>query len=151
MKRTSLPVATGLLVGAAFLLLLPGCYTNGPVRSTGYQGRASGHSEVAVTYEDDYDYYPGYEIYYSRNRHEYVYRNGNAWVRRPQPGGVSLDVLLASPAVRVDFRDAPELHHDTVVRTYPKNWKSPENKGEVKQEKKDQKDDEKDQRKDDHR
>jgi hypothetical protein len=143
MKRTLFPVTTGLLAGAAFLLLLSGCYTNGSVRSTGYQGRAAGHSEVAVTYEDDFDYYPGYEVYYSRNRNEYVYRDGNAWVRRPQPNGVSLDVLLASPAVRMDFRDAPELHHDTVVRSYPKNWKRPESKGEVKQDKTDQKDDNK--------
>ena len=78
--------------------------------------------------EDDYDYYPGYEVYYARNRHEYVYREGNAWVHRPQPPGVSANVLLAAPSVRVDFHDSPERHHDAVVRSYPKNWHQPDDK-----------------------
>jgi hypothetical protein len=78
-----------------------------------------------VVYQDDYDYYPGYEVYYSRTRREYVYRDGNAWVRRPQPRGISEIELRRAPSVRVDFHDAPEQHHSTVIRTYPRNWTPP--------------------------
>ena len=156
MKRNS-SVTAGLLTGTALLLLASGCYTEVSSRRTGYSGRTT------VMFEDDYDYYPGYEVYYSRSRHEYVYRDGNTWVRRPQPSGVSVEILLAAPSVRMDFRDAPELHNDTVVRSYPRNWKRPDSKAEVKQEKKaevkqeqkdernekkDRKDDDKDDRKD---
>lgn len=151
MKIISSAGATGLLAGTALLLLLAGCYTADSGRRTGYQGRARGQAEVTVVYADDYDYYPGYETYYSRSRHEYVYRDGGAWVHRPQPNGVSLEVLLAAPSVRMDFRDSPEQHHDTVVRSYPKNWQRPENKRDDKSDKKDRKDDGKDDRKDDHR
>ena len=81
--------------------------------------------QTVVVYQDDYDYYPGYEIYYSRNRREYVYRDGRRWVRSSAPRGVSLQVLAASPSVRVDFRDSPEYHHARIVQTYPRNWAPP--------------------------
>jgi hypothetical protein len=82
----------------------------------------------ATVAQDDYDYYPGYEVYYSRNQHEYVYRDGNSWVRRPQPRGITVEALFASPSVRVDFHDSPERHHNEVVRNYPRNWKRPDDK-----------------------
>jgi hypothetical protein len=31
-------------------------------------------------------------------------------------------VFFAAPSVRLDFRDSPEQHHATVVRSYPKTW-----------------------------
>ena len=107
----------GFMAGTIFLAAFTGCVVDGP----------GGHAQVQTTavYQDDYDYYPGYETYYSRNRHEYVYRDGNAWVRRPAPKGVTPEVLVGSPSVRVDFHDSPERHHDTVVKSYPKTWKSP--------------------------
>ena len=108
-----------LLAGATFLAVLTGCMVD---NSSGYQG----HAQTTVTFEDDYDYYPGYETYYSRNRHEYVYREGNVWVRRPEPRGVSASVFLAAPSVRLDFHDSPEQHHRTVIQSYPKTWKRPE-------------------------
>lgn len=95
---------------------------DGSHRGRGYQSGPAVQVQAGVTFEDDYDYYPGYETYYSRSRREFVYRDGNAWVRRPEPRGISVGVLLAAPAVRMTFRDAPEKHHETVVRTYPKNW-----------------------------
>jgi hypothetical protein len=81
--------------------------------------------ESAVVLEDDYVYYPGYQVYYGSNRRQYVYREGRAWVSRPTPPRVSVEVLFGSPSVRLDFRDAPAAHHATVVRTYPKNWPPP--------------------------
>lgn len=132
-KISSLAAATGVLAGAA-LLLLTGCETDGSARVTLSGDRPHGYGTATVIIEDDYDYYPGYEVYYSRNRREYVYRDGNSWVRRSQPSGVSINVLLAAPSVRVDFRDSPERHHDSVVRSYPRNWSRPDAKVVVRQE-----------------
>ena len=118
----------GTLIGAALLVALAGCVSDGSFQSRGYNSRPTAQVSSSVTFEDDYDYFPGYETYYSRSRHEYVYRDGGRWVRRPEPLHVSLSLLLASPSVRMDFRDAPERHHRTVVRNYPKNW-SPRDAG----------------------
>ena len=82
------------------------------------------HAAPAPVYveEADYVYYPSYEVYYSHSRHQYIYRDGRSWVSRPSPPRVSVDVLFASPSVRLDFRDAPSRHHSTVVRQYPRHW-----------------------------
>jgi hypothetical protein len=73
--------------------------------------------------QDDYVYYPSYGIYYSGSRHQYASLEGGAWISEPAPRGVSVDVLLASPSVRMDFHDSPANHHAAVARQYPKNWK----------------------------
>ena len=107
----------GFVLGAVLLVTLTGCvgYVNGP--------RAGIYAEPQVfVAQDDYVYYPGYEVYYSSSRHQYAYREGNAWVARPAPRGVSVNVLLASPSVRMDFHDSPAQHHAAVVKQYPKNW-----------------------------
>jgi hypothetical protein len=83
------------------------------------------HVQTGVVVEGDYMYYPGYEVYYSGSTRQYVYLEGSAWVSRPAPPRVSVDVLFASPSVRLDFRDAPASHHATVVQTYPKTWTPP--------------------------
>lgn len=70
-------------------------------------------------------YYPNYEVYYGRNHRQYVYRDGNAWVSRPVPAGVQVDMLLTSPSVRVNFHDPPARHHSAIARTYPRNWVQP--------------------------
>ena len=131
----------GLILATALLAALTGCLVGESGRRGGYpavQARAT------VVIQDDYEYYPGYETYYSRNRHEFVYRDGNAWVRRPEPRGVTASVLLAAPSVRLDFHDAPEQHHTSVVRNYPKNWTPPGgNHGPKDDRKPDKKDDKK--------
>jgi hypothetical protein len=81
--------------------------------------------EAAVVVQDDYTYYPGYQVYYSNSRRHYVYLEGRSWVSRPTPPHVSVDVLFASPSVRLDFHDAPAIHHATVVQQYPKHWSPP--------------------------
>ena len=110
----------GFMLGAVLLGTLTGCvgYVDGP--RAGYYAEPS----VAVV-QDDYVYYPGYEVYYSSSRHQYAYREGSAWVSRPAPRGVSVNVLLASPSVRMDFHDSPAQHHAAIVRQYPKNWAPP--------------------------
>jgi hypothetical protein len=110
----------GFVLGAVLLVTLTGCvgYVEGP--------RAGIYAEPQVfVAQDDYVYYPGYECYYSVSRRQYAYREGNAWVARPAPRGVSVNVLLASPSVRMDFHDSPAQHHAAVVQKYPRNWAPP--------------------------
>lgn len=116
-----LPRWTARLSGPVGLLALltSGCAYETPRGATVYR-----QPEPVVVYvQDDYVYYPQYEVYYSNSRHQYGYRDGNAWAWRPAPSHVSLNVLVASPSVRMDFHDSPEQHHAAVVRSYPRNWK----------------------------
>ena len=118
MNIKSLFLKAGFMFGAVLLVTLTGCvgYVEGP--SAGVQVQP-----YAFAVQDDYVYYPNYECYYSVSRHQYAYREGNAWVARPAPRGVRVDVLMASPSVRMDFHDSPAQHHAAVVKQYPKNWK----------------------------
>lgn len=113
----------GLAVAAACLVTLTGCvgYVDGP--------RAGVYVEPAVQVDagfvgqDDYVYYPGYQMYYGSRSHRWYDREGSSWVAHPAPRGVSVEVLHSSPSVRMDFHDSPANHHTTVVQQYPKNWK----------------------------
>jgi hypothetical protein len=112
----------GLVLCAALLGTLAGCvgYVDRPAQGSAYD-------EPAATFlvQDDYVYYPNYECYYSVSRQQYAYREGNIWVARPAPPGVTVNVLQASPSVKMDFHDSPANHHAVVVQKYPKNWKPP--------------------------
>jgi hypothetical protein len=112
----------GFVLGAVLLGTLTGCvgYVDGP-RAGVYA--APPVVETGVVVEDDYVYYPNYGVYYSSSRHQYAYLEGGAWVSRSAPRGVSVDVLQASPSVRMNFHDSPANHHAAVVQKYPKNWK----------------------------
>lgn len=120
-RKTAL-VSCVCVIGA-----LTGCvgYVEGPRQSRVYAQPQPVYVEAA---QDDYVYYPGYEIYYNRSRREYVYQDGRAWVTRPTPPRVSVDVLFSSPSVRLDFHDSPSAHHSTVVKQYPKHWAPPGHK-----------------------
>jgi hypothetical protein len=72
---------------------------------------------------DDYVYYPSYGIYYNSHRREYASLQGGAWVSQAAPSGVAVDVLQASPSVRMNFHDSPANHHAAIARQYPKTWK----------------------------
>ena len=108
----------GLVLSVACLGTLTGCvgYVDHPAQGSVYV-------EPGIVFQDDYVYYPQYESYYSVSRHEYAYREGNAWVSRPAPRGVSENELRASPSVKMNFHDSPAQHHADVVKQYPKNWK----------------------------
>ena len=77
----------------------------------------------AVVIQDDYVYYPSYGIYFNSHRHQYASLVDGAWVLQPAPQGVSVEVLLASPSVNMDWHDSPERHHAEMLKKYPKNWK----------------------------
>jgi hypothetical protein len=109
----------GCVCGAVLLATLTGCvgYVDGP-----RAGVYVAPPVVEVAAPADYIYYPGYDVYYNSNLHLYAYMDGGAWVSRPEPRGVSIDVLMASPSVRMDFHDSPANHHAEMARQYPKNW-----------------------------
>ena len=125
----------GLVLCFALVGVLTGCvaYVDRPAQGSVYV-------EPAFVVQDDYVYYPDYECYYSVSRHQYAYRDGRNWVSRPAPRGVSVNVLMASPSVRMDFHDSPAQHHATVAKQYPKNWK-PSDGNQGQKRKDDQRDD----------
>lgn len=75
-----------------------------------------------VVIQDDYVYYPSYAIYYNSGRHQYAYLEGDLWVWAPAPRNVTVEVLLASPSVHMDFHDALARHHAEMLQKYPRNW-----------------------------
>ena len=118
----------GFALSAALLGAVTGCvgYVDQPHHARGYaQPPQVIYVESAPAVQDDYVYYPGYQVYYSGHTRQYVYQDGHSWVSRPAPPRVSVNVLAASPSVRLDFHDSPSIHHATVVKKYPKNWKPP--------------------------
>jgi hypothetical protein len=110
----------GIALGALLLTTLTGCmaYVDAP------RAEIDAGPPVFVA-QDDYVYYPNYGVYYSSSRRQYAYQEGGAWVGRPAPRGVSVDVLVASPSVRMDYHDSPANHHAATVQQYPKNWAPP--------------------------
>ena len=117
----------GFVFGAGLLGALTGCvgYVDEPRHARVYAPPPPVYVEAGVGVQDDYVYYPGYQVYYSSNRRQYIYLEGRSWVSRPAPPRVSVDVLFASPSVRLDFHDSPSIHHASVVRQYPKHWAPP--------------------------
>lgn len=136
----------------AATIILPGVLTLGALALCGcetevHQTVAYRQDQYGQVVDDDYVYYPQYEMYYSNHRHQYGYREGNAWVWRPTPSRVQTNVLVSSPSVHMSFHDSPERHHSEVVKTYPRNWRqNDKNRGQD-----DHRNDRKDDRRDDHR
>jgi len=120
MNRTKY-LKIGFMFCTVLLGALTGCigYVDGPRQGGVYVPPPS------VQVQEDYVYYPGHEVYYSGRSRQYVYQEGSAWVSRPAPPRVAVDVLLTAPSVRMDFHDAPAIHHAEVVQTYPKTWTPP--------------------------
>jgi len=118
MKNTKLFTrGIGIILGVALIGALAGCV--GYVEPRGYGGGAY------ASVQDEYVYYPGYQVYYGSHTHQYYYPEGRSWVSRAAPPHVSAEILLAAPSVRLDFRDHPSVHHAAVVRQYPQNWTPP--------------------------
>src|SRR4051812_3138502 len=85
---------------AVLLAGLTGCvgYVESP-HARVYVQPAPAYVESRVVVQDDYVYSPSYQVYYSSRARQYVYLDGRAWVTRPSPPRVSVDVLFASPSV----------------------------------------------------
>ena len=116
------------MFGAALLGLSSGCIgdMNEPRRiGMDTEPPTSVYVERGVAAQDDYVYYPAYQVYYSSERRRYVYLDGHSWVSRPTPPHVAVDVLFASPSVSVPFHDSPANHHADIVKQYPRHWAPP--------------------------
>ena len=88
----------GLAVGSALLLTALAAYGEEASVVVHLTAPVAPVVELqAGVVQDDYVYYPQYEVYYSSSRHQYGYRDGNAWVWRPEPPHVGINVLLGSP------------------------------------------------------
>ena len=116
---------TQLVLCTVFLGVLTGCVGYEPRPAVVYTQPAPVYVESPGVVQDEYVYYPGYQVYYNSRRHQYVYQDGRSWVSRSAPPRVSARVLAASPSVRLDFHDSPASHHATVVQQYPKHWTPP--------------------------
>jgi hypothetical protein len=99
--------AAGFALGAALVFNLTGCV---------------GEVDADYAGPDDYVYYPGYEMYYGERSHEWYYHDGDRWVGRPEPHGVTVDAIHSAPSVHMTFHDNPGSHHADVVKQYPHNW-----------------------------
>ena len=127
MERTKVS-NIGFLFGVALSSALAGCvgHVDGPRHVKGYAPPPSDYVETeGVMLQDDYVYYPDYQVYYVSNRRQYVYLQDRSWVSRSVPPRVPADALFASRSVRLDFHDSPSVHHASVVRQYPKHWVTP--------------------------
>ena len=85
MKKTKTS-KIGFVAGTALLGLLAGCvaHVDGP-RGEVDAPPSSVYVETGVAAQDDYVYYPAYQVYYSGARHQYVYQDGSSWVSRSAP------------------------------------------------------------------
>ena len=110
----------GFILGAAFLATM----TCAQAQNVGITVSPPVVVVPAAVIQDDYLYYPNYGVYYNSGRHQYAYLQGDTWVSTPAPRGVSVDVLTASPSVRMDWHDSPAKHHSDMQKRYPRNWKS---------------------------
>jgi hypothetical protein len=115
------PNPVGFILCAALLMTLTGCtcYVDRPPQGSVYED-----PNAIFAVQDDYVYYPAYQVYYSSSR-QYAYPEGDRWVLQPAPRAVPVNVLQASPAVKMNFHDSPVNHHAAVVQQYPENWPPP--------------------------
>lgn len=109
-----------LVVSALAIAFLAACET--PTEAKGFTGISGDRIG------DDYVYYPRYEVYYVPTRKEYVYYDSasNTWIRTTNPNQVWVKDISGTAYVKMDFHDAPEGHHQDVVRRYPQTWVPPE-------------------------
>jgi hypothetical protein len=116
----SLQTLVFLVVSALAIAFLAACET--PTEAKGFTGISGDRIG------DDYVYYPRYEVYYVPTRKEYVYYDSasNTWIRTTNPNQVWVKDIAGTAYVKMDFHDAPEGHHQDVVRRYPQTWVPPE-------------------------
>lgn len=139
-KQTSLTKTktTGYVLGALLLAALTQCAVNAGAQSVGIViNPPIVVAPPVVVVQDDYLYYPNYAIYYNTYRHQYAYLNGDAWVWAPAPQGVTMEVLLASPSVHMDFHDSLAKHHKDMMQKYPRDWRPAAEHHDQKDERKD--------------
>jgi len=117
------PKQAGFLLGAVLLAALAQSASNADAQPVGITVTPPAVVVVPTVVAENYVYYPNYGVYYNSYRHQYMYLRGNVWVTQAAPEGVSVEVLMASPSVDMDFHDSPERHHTEMLKKYPHDWK----------------------------
>ena len=112
----------GFVLGAVLMAALSQGVGNADAQNAGIRV-APPVVVVPIAIPDDYVYYPNYGIYYNSHRHQYLHLKDDVWVTQPVPEGISVQVLLASPSVNMEFHDSPEKHHAEMLKRYPRDWK----------------------------
>ena len=115
------PKQAGFVLGAVMLVALTEGVGSAGAQNIGITVKPPAVVPVVVT--ESYVYYPNFRVYYNSRRHQYMYLKGDTWVTQPLPEGVSVEVLMASPSVDMDFHDSPERHHAEMLKKYPHDWK----------------------------
>jgi hypothetical protein len=103
-------------IGVLFSFSFSGCTTNGnPLFSLpGIFGEAP--YENRTTAQNQYLYYPDYDLYYNRNTGDFISFENNRWIARKSPRNVSSDRLFASRSVSLQGYDTPEQHRAMYYR-----------------------------------
>jgi hypothetical protein len=122
MKNTTCLLKAGFVsaVLTAGALVAPAAYADGPQVGVNIEVPMP----TVTVAPDDYVYYPAYGAYYSPRRHLFAFVHDGSWQWRAAPPGVTADVVLASPPVKMGWHDAPWLHHKDVLKAYPRNWRA---------------------------
>lgn len=123
-------LACGL--GAIALLAVSGCVTNedaaGGVAVFGNPGY-----QTRTVVQNDYFYFPDYDIYYNRASGEFLSVENGRWTSRNRPLNVPVNRLLASRAVSVNTYISPQHHREVYLRRNVRQgrWQPASNAGQV--------------------
>lgn len=125
MKRNTIFNRFTLTCGLGVIALtgLSGCVTNGnPL--TGLSGLPEifdnqVYRDRAVV-ENEYLYYPEYDLYYDRDQREFLSVENDRWVTRNRPRNVSPDRVFTSRAVNLDGY-TPQQHRDAYQQNRYRN------------------------------
>ena len=110
----------GLIALVAAGLAFGGCADSPRMVSLATQPNVA-QLQTARGIAPEYVYYPDYELYYSRNYQQYVFRYNHAWMHQMLPPAGVVDQLPAARSVPTNFRDDPVRHHAEISRLYPRN------------------------------
>jgi len=117
--------------GVAMVLMLAGCagQANRPPAGATFTAAdmyvTPPDLQPGILVTDHYYYYPAWGVYYNTSRSQFSYLQGGAWVLGPVPPGMPINSIMASPSVKLNFRDSPTNHHAETLLKYPANWKPP--------------------------
>ena len=83
-RTTGSKIGMVFVLGTALAGTLTGCigYSDGPRYARVYAQGPPVYVEPTVVVQDDYVYYPDYQVYYSGRTRQYVYLQGRSWVSR---------------------------------------------------------------------
>jgi hypothetical protein len=104
-------------LSASLLCLMAGCAGSGlPLGAIGDLFGVRVTTDQRNEYRSEYIYYPQYDLYYNRNRNEFLSVENGRWVSREYPRNVSAQQVLRSRSVSIDNYDSPGHHRAELAR-----------------------------------